>query len=149
MIDIDAVAMEARLRDLRGNSARPVDVTIDVDDSQRRFSLLLKKGSGPESSLHIDLDEAGVRSLLDSRHGLADFATYVVAGARRYAIVLEAPEPSQCLTHVTSQELDAGLAEQDVTLLRLRSYIENGQRLLPPSRKNSVSARWCMPTSTR
>lgn len=89
MIDIDAAAMEVQLRDLRGNSARPVDVTIDVDDSQRHFSLLLKKGSGPESSLHIDLDEAGVRSLLDSRHGLADFATYVVAGARRYAIVLE------------------------------------------------------------
>ncbi len=129
--------------DLRGNSARPVDVTIDVDDSQRRFSLLLKKGSGPASSLHIDLDEVGVRSLLDSRHGLADFATYVVAGARRYDVVLEEqPEPSQFPTHVTAQELDAGLAEQDVTLLRLRSYIEDGQRLLPPSRKNPVSARW-------
>lgn len=87
-----------------GNSARPVDVTIDVDDSQRRFSLLLEKGSGPASSLHIDLDEAGMRSLLDSRHGFADFATYVVAGARRYAVVQEErPEPSQCLTHVTAQ----------------------------------------------
>lgn len=59
MIDIDAAAMGAQLRDLRGNSTRPVDVTVDVDDSQRRFSLLLEKGSGPVSSLHIDLDEVG------------------------------------------------------------------------------------------
>ena len=140
MIDIDAAAMGAQLRDLRGNSTRPVDVTVDVDDSQRRFSLLLEKGSGPASSLHIDLDEVGVRSLLDSRHGLADFATYVVAGARRYAVVLEErPEPSQFLTHVTAQELDTGLGEQDVTLLRLRSYIEDGQRLFAAvAEKSSV-----------
>jgi hypothetical protein len=130
MIDIDAAAVEAQLRDLRESGSWPVALTVDADDSQRRFSLLLEKESGPATSLHIDLDEAGVRSLLDDRHGLADFITYVVDGARKYAVILEErSEPSWLLTNVTARELDARLAELGATLFRLRSYIEDGQRL--------------------
>jgi hypothetical protein len=130
MIDIDAAAAEAQVRDLRESGARPVAITVDADDSQRRFSLLLEKGPGPATSLHIDLDEAGVRTLLDDRQGLADFVTYAVDDARRYAVILEErSEPSWLLTHVTAQELDAKLAELGATLFRLRSYIEDDQRL--------------------
>jgi hypothetical protein len=86
----------------------------------------------------VDLDEAGVRSLLDGRHGLADFVTYVAAGARKYAIVLEErPEPSWFLANVTAQELNARLAELDVTLFRLRSYIEDSQRLFAAAAEKS------------
>jgi hypothetical protein len=130
MIDMDAVAVESRLRDLRGSSARPVAITVDADDSQRRFSVLLEKGAGPAENLHIDLREAGVRSLLDKGHGLADFVTYIVDGARKYAVILEErSEPSWLLTDVTAQELNTRLAELDATLFRLRSYIEDGERL--------------------
>jgi hypothetical protein len=130
MIDMDAAAVEARLRDLHESGARPVAITVDADDSQRRFSVLLEKGAGPSASLHIDLGEAGVRSLLDKGHGLADFVTYVVDGARKYAVILEErSELSWLLTHVTAQELNTRLAELGATLFRLRSYIEDGQRL--------------------
>lgn len=130
MIDIDAATVEAQLRDLRESGSRPVAITVNADDSPHRFSLLLEKDRVPATNLHIDLDEASVRNLLDSRHGLADFVTYVVDGARKYAVIVEErSEPSWLLAHVTAQELDAKLAALDTTLFRLRSYIEDGQRL--------------------
>jgi hypothetical protein len=130
--------VEAQLQDLRVSGARPAAITVDADDSQRRFSLLLEKEPASAKSLHVDLDEAGVRSLLDGRHGLADFVTYVAAGARKYAIVLEErPEPSWFLANVTAQELNARLAELDVTLFRLRSYIEDSQRLFAAAAEKS------------
>lgn len=126
MIDIDAAAV---LTHLRQSDARPVAITVDADDSQRRFSLLLEKGSEPLTSLHVDLDEASVHKLLDDRHSIADFVTYVVDGVRKYAVILEEKSGSSWwLTNVTAHELDAKLAELGATLLRLRPYIEGGQR---------------------
>jgi hypothetical protein len=142
MIDVDAALVEAQLRDLRESGTWPVAITVDVDDSQRRFSLLLEKGPGPATSLHIDLDEAGVRILLGKRPGLADFVTYVVDGARRYAVILEErSEPSWLLTNVTARELDARLAELGATCFVCAAILKTAGSSSPPSRRNPMSAR--------
>jgi hypothetical protein len=126
LIDIDAAVVEAKIRE---SDARPIALAVDADDSGRRFSLLLEKGPGPLSSLHVDLDEAGVRKLLDDRSGIADFVTYLGDGVRKYGVIMEErSEPSCFITGVTAQELNARLAESGATLLRLRSYMEGGER---------------------
>jgi hypothetical protein len=79
----------------------------------------------------VDLDEAGVRALIDDQHGLADVATYEVGGARRYAVVVEdRATPSWFLAGVTAHELDAKLLELDASLSRVRAYTEGGRLLL-------------------
>ena len=141
LIDIEAAAIETHLHQ---SGARPVAIAVDADDSRRRFSLLLEKGPGPQTSLHVDLDEASVRKLLDERHCLADFATYVVEGVRKYAaIVEERLGPSWLLANVTAQELDGRLAELGASLFRLRSYGEGGeQRLAAVAERSNVGKAW-------
>ena len=140
VIDVDAAAVETHLRQ---NDARPVAITVDADDSQRRFSLALEKEPGPLTSLHVDLDETSVRKLLDDHHGIADFVTYVVDGARKYAVILEERSgPSWLFTHVTARELDARLGELGATLLRVRAYSEGGQqRFAAVAERSNVGKR--------
>src|SRR5258707_1160327 len=80
-LDLDAAALAARVKE---TGARPVAITVasgadagDGDAAQPRFSVVMETGPGPLASLHVDLDEAGVRALLDDHHGIADLATYV------------------------------------------------------------------------
>lgn len=125
-IDLDAAALAARVRD---TGARPVAITADVTDAKPRFSVVLETGPGPLSSVHVDLDEAGVRALLDDQHGIADLATYVVDGARRYAVIIEERHgPSWLFTGMTAHQLDAKLVELDAALVRLRAYTEGGRQ---------------------
>jgi len=139
-LDLDAAAVETRLRE---SGARPVAITVDADGSQRRFSLVLQKGPGPLSSLHVDLDEASVHKLLDDHHGIVDFVTYVVDGVRQYAVILEERAgPSWWFTHVTAHELDAKLVELGANLLRVRAYVEGGQRRFAAVAERSSVGNW-------
>jgi Bacterial tandem repeat domain 1 len=128
-LELEAEALAAQLRE---TGARPVAITTDPGDAgPRRFSVVLETGPGPLCSVHVDLDEAGVRALLDDRHVIADFVTYLAGGTRRYAVILEERAgPSWWLTGVTALELDARLLELDATLVRLREYQSGDRREL-------------------
>jgi hypothetical protein len=139
-VDLDAAALDAKLRE---TGARPVAITVDVGDAGPRFSVVLQHGPGPLCSAQVDLDEAGVRALLDDQHGVADIATYVAGGARKYAVVIEErATPSWLLTGLTAQQLDARLLELDASLVRLRAYIEDGQQKLVAVAERARGAGW-------
>jgi hypothetical protein len=139
-LDLDAAALEVRLRE---TGARPVGITVDALDDGPRFSVVLETGPGPLASVHLDLDEAGARALLDDHHTIADFATYVVAGARRYAVILEDREgPAWLFTGLTAHELDARLLELDASLVRLRSYAAGGRPQLAAVAERSRPTGW-------
>jgi len=125
-LDLDAQALAARLRD---GGARPVAITASAaEDDPARFSLVLETGPGPLSSVHVDLDEAGVRSLIDDQHCIADLATYTSGDARKFAVIIEERAgPSWLFTGALAHELDARLLELDATLVRLRSYLDAGR----------------------
>ncbi len=124
-LDLAAAALEARVRD---TGARPVGITVDAGATPPRFTVVLEAGPGPLSSVHVDLDEAGVRARLDDHHGIADLATYVVAGVRKYAVIVEErPGPSWLFTDIAAHELDAKLLELGATLVRLRAYSAGGK----------------------
>jgi hypothetical protein len=137
VLDLDAAALEAHLGT---TGARPVAITVDDD---ARFSLVLETGPGPLASVHVDLDEAGVRARLDDHHGIADLVTYRAGGARLYAIILEERAgASWLLTGVTAHELDARLLELDAALVRVRAYVEGGRPLLAAVAERSRVASW-------
>jgi len=138
-LNLDAAGVAARVHD---TGARPVAITAsDEDDPQ--FSLVLETGPGPLSSVHVDLDEAGVRGLIDDHHCIADLATYVTAGARRFAaIVDERTGPSWVFTGVAAHELDARLLELDATLVRLRSYVDAGRPRLAAVAERARVGGW-------
>jgi hypothetical protein len=143
-LDLDAAALAARVRD---TGARPVgitvDVTGDVNDGQPRFSVGLETGPGPLSSVHVDLDEAGARALLDDHHGIADLATYVVAGVRKYAVIVEEREGTSWLfTGVTAHELDAKLVELEAVLVRVRAYKAGGRQEFAAVAERSRLTGW-------
>lgn len=126
-LDLDAAALGATLRD---SGARPVAITADAGDGDAppRFSVVLEAGPGSLSSVHVDLDDAGVRALLDDQHAIADIATYVAGGVRKYAVIREErPGPAWLLTGVTAHELDAKLLEHGAMLVRLRGYAQGGK----------------------
>lgn len=126
VLDVEPAAAVALVRE---TGQRPVAITADPGSASPRLSLVLETGPGPLSSLHVDLDEAAVRALLDDRHGIADLATYVAGGARKYAaIVEERTGPSWLFTGVTAHELDAKLVEHGAVLTRVRAYAEGGQQ---------------------
>lgn len=140
VLDLDAAAIEARLRE---TGAQPVAITVGADGSQPRFSLVLQNGLGRLSSLHVDLDEAGVNGLFDDDHSIADFVTYVVDGVRKYAVILEEqPGPSWFFTDVTAHELDAQLAQLGADLLRVRAYVEEGQKKFAAVAERSNVGKW-------
>jgi hypothetical protein len=124
LLDIAASAVEACVIEA---AARPVAITVDTGSGAPRFSLVLQPGPGPLSSLHVDLDEPGVRARLDDQHVIADLATYVVDGQRRYAVIVEErPGPSWLFIGVTAHQLDRELVSHGAGLTRVRSYVEGG-----------------------
>jgi hypothetical protein len=139
VLDLDAAALEAHLRD---TGARPVAITVD-NAAVPRFSVVVETGPGPLCSAHTGLDEAGARALIDDGHGIADFATYVAGGARKYAVIREERSaPSWLLTGVTAHELDGRLLELGATLVRLRAYVEDGRPMLAGVAERSRVASW-------
>jgi hypothetical protein len=139
-LELDAAALAARVQD---TGARPVAITADVNDALPRFSVVLETGPGPLSSVHVDLDDAAAHALLDDQHGVADLATYVVAGVRRYAVIVEERAgPSWLFTGVTAHELDAKLVELDAVLVRLRGYTENGRQAFAAVAERSRLTGW-------
>ncbi len=139
-LDLDAAALAARLRD---TGERPVGITVDALDDGPRFSVVLETGPGPLASVHLDLEDDGVRALLDGHHGIADFATYAAGGARRYAVILEEREgPSWLFTGITGHELDARLLELDAQLVRLRGYTAGGRQQLAAVAERSRPSGW-------
>lgn len=141
LVDVPAAEVAAKVADA---GAHPVSITADTDGGDLRFSLVLHKGPGSLSSLHLDLDEAGLCKLADDQHCIADFTTYVVGGARKYAaIVEERSGPSWVLPNVTAQELDAKLLELGATLVRLRSFAEGtGPRRFTAVAERINVGRW-------
>jgi hypothetical protein len=139
-LDLDRAALEGRLR----AGARPVAITANVgDDGQPRFSVVLEAGPGPLSGVHVDLDDAGVRALVDDQHVIADLATYVADGVRKFAaIVEERPGPSWLFTGVTAHELDAKLLELGAQLVRLRTYAAGGKQQFAAVAERSRIAGW-------
>jgi Bacterial tandem repeat domain 1 len=141
-LDLDEAALRAKLRDSGG---RPVAITVDAGDGTEppRFSLVLETGPGPLASVHLDLDDAGVRSLIDDDHGIADLATYVVGGVRKYAVIQEErPGTSWLFTGVTGHELDAKLLELGASLVRLRAYTTNGKPQLAAIAERALGTSW-------
>jgi len=120
-LDLDAAALAARLAD---SGARPVAITAGAD---ARLSVVLETGPGPVARAHVDLDEASLRALIDGQHAIADLATYVTGGGRRYAaIVEERAATSWLFAGVSADELDGQLLEHGAGLTRLRAYREAG-----------------------
>jgi len=140
-IDLDAAALAAQLGE---TGARPVAITVDSTEAgPPRFSVVLQHGPGPLCSAHVDLDEAGVRALIDDQHGIADVATYVAGGVRKYAVIVEERTgPSWFLTGVTAHQLDARLLELDASLVRLRAYSEDGKQALVAVAERSRGGGW-------
>jgi hypothetical protein len=149
-VDVSAAALDAQLRE---TGARPVAITVapgvapggdaGSEAGPPRFSVVLQHGPGPLCTAHVDLDEAAVRARLDDQHGIADLATYVVDGVRRYAVIIEErAAPSWLLTGVTPHQLDAKLLELDATLVRLRAYVEDGRPALAAVAERSRGAGW-------
>lgn len=141
-LDLDAAALAARVRDA---GARPMAITVDAGDGAAgpRFSVVLETGPGPLSSVHVDLDDAGVRALIDDQHVIADLATYLAGGVRKYAaIVEERPGPSWLLTGVTAHELDAKLLEMGAQLVRLRAYTAGGKLQFAAVAERSRGTGW-------
>jgi hypothetical protein len=139
-LDLDAAALEARLRD---TGARPVGITVDVSEGAPRFSVVMETGPGPLAAVHVDLEEAAARALIDDDHGIADFATYVVAGVRRYAVIIEERQgPCWLFTGITAHDLDARLLELDASLVRLRGYAEGGRLELAAVAERSRPSGW-------
>lgn len=147
-LDLDAAALEARLRE---SGARVVGITVDAagdaagDAGNRppKFSVVLETGPGPLSSVHLDLEEAAVRGLLDDHHGIVDFATYVVGGVRKYAVIVEErPGPSWLFTGISAHDLDARLLELDASLVRLRGYAAGGRHAFAAVAERSRPSGW-------
>jgi hypothetical protein len=105
--------------------------------------VVLETGPGPLSSVHVDLDEAGLRGLIDGQHAIADLATYTDGGVRRFAAILEERTgPSWLFVGATAAELDAQLLAHDAQLVRLRAYVEAGRPRLLAVAERARSASW-------
>jgi hypothetical protein len=127
LLDLEPAEIEARLQQA---GARPVAITAD-SAPRPRLSMLVESGPGASTRVAADLDEAGVRALLSEPAGIADITTYVVAGTRRYAVVLDqSAGPSLLFTGVTPRQLRRELRRSRATVVRLRAYVQDGQPLL-------------------
>ena len=140
-LDLDAAQLTAKLAE---TGARAVSITANTGaDGVPRFSVVLEIGPGPLSSVHLDLDAAGVAALLDAHHTIADFTTYLVGGARKYAVIVEEHEAQAWFfTGVTAQELDAKLLPLGAQLTRVRPYTNGTRRELAAVAEKGRATRW-------
>jgi hypothetical protein len=139
-LDLDAGALAAKLAD---TGARAVSITSIVIAGAPRFTVVLETGPGPLSRVHVDLDAAGVAGLLDDHHTIADLTTYVAAGARKYAVIVEEREgPAWFFTGVTAHELDAKLLPLGAQLTRIRPYTSGTRRELAAVAEKARATRW-------
>ncbi len=109
--------------------ARPVSITAGEVNGELRFTLVLHKGTGPKTNVHINLDEGELNRLANDQHRIADFTTYVENDIRKYAaIVEERPGPSLIFTHITAKELNAQFRKHNVTPIRIRGFLDGDSR---------------------
>lgn len=126
VLDLEPSEAEARLRHA---GVRPVAITAGYG-LRPRLSVLVEGGPGARSRV-TDLGEDEVRALPGPAGGIADITTYVVARARRYAVVLDPDAgPSVLFTGVTAGQLRRELRKSGATVTRLRAYVQDGQPLL-------------------
>lgn len=116
-LDLDAVAVQA----LEG---RPVAITASSDG---KFSVVLEQGPGAVTAAHVDVDAGALQALADPQHAILDVATYVTAGQRRFAAIVEdRAADSLVLVDVTAAEIDAKIVQHGAALTRVRAYSEGG-----------------------
>lgn len=126
--DIAVTELENKIASIE---ARPISITGDDIHGQLRFSLILLKGPGPKTTVHVDLNDAEFKQLSSDQQRISDFTTYVVDGIRKYAaIVEERGGPSLIFTRIIAQELKAELRKNNVTPVRVRGFSESGIRYL-------------------
>jgi hypothetical protein len=117
--------------DLGSLYGRPVAVTVSDGGGRPRFGVVLDEGPGAPSTVHVDLDDDRLHALTDDRHLVTDLAPYLEDGQRRYAAVVEeGTVRHQVLTGYTARELSGWLRSVDGVPLRIRSYVDGGNRLL-------------------
>jgi len=128
---------------IAGMHARPVSITAGETDDQARFTLALQQGSEPETKVLTGLDEAGLNQLINDRQRIADLTSYVSAGVRRYAVIVEErPGPSLIFSRVTAKELDAQLRKHNVTPVRIRGFSEGGTRYFTAVAEHLDVGKW-------
>jgi len=110
----------------------PVTVTVSTVDPRPRLVMALQPVPGPAPSLHLDVPEPdAVELVAGGGYGVTDLATYLVDGARRYALIVQPRNlPCWLLTGLTEGQLRRRLKELDATVVRLRRYAEQGERRL-------------------
>jgi hypothetical protein len=126
----DLSAKEA-LDSLQNNTRRVISVTTDTHDETLKFSLITEENVASTSTLKTDLDEAGLKGLVNGQQGITDLTTYSVSGKRLFAAIVEPRStPSWVFVGVTASELDQQLRKLKAALVRLRSYQSIGGKRL-------------------
>lgn len=153
LLGLDAAALGHKLTE---SGAHPVSIDTYTDaGGVRRFAVVTGQGPAPLTSLHVDLDEAGVRQLLEGDRRIVDFTTYLAAGARRYAVIVEEHRatgtsgpstPSTTtrwwLTGLDARQLDEKVLSLGARLWRVRNYTEGGARRYAAVLEKSAGGRW-------
>ncbi len=122
VLDLDQAALTAKLAE----GAHAVGITVEALDDGPRFSVVLETGPSSVSAVHTDLDEAGVRALLDGHHQIVDLASYVAGGARKYAVIVEEREGPAWFLTGGAHDIDAKLLSLGAQLALARG---NGREL--------------------
>lgn len=138
-LDLDPAALTAQLAE---TGARAVGITVDALDDGPRFSVVLETGPGPVSAVHTDLDEAGVRALLDGHHTIADVATYMAAGVRKYAVIVEEREGPAWFLTGAAHDIDKKVLEVGGQLTLVRTGLGAGKRALAAVATQARGQRW-------
>jgi hypothetical protein len=132
-LDLDTAALDTAGLDASaglasrpgGPGSRPVAITASEDGL---FSVVYEAGPGPPASVHVGLDEDGLRGLSDDHHHIADLATYLAGGRRTFAAIVQPrTDPSWLFVGLAERDLNARLRELGLAVVRLRAYRDAGQ----------------------
>lgn len=124
--DLTSAELETRIT---SSNERPVSITAEEGTGEPHFSLVLHQEPDLGVKVHTDLDAAGLNQLSSDQRRIADFTSYVINGARKYAaIVEERPGPSLIFARVTAKELEAQLRKHNATPVRIRGFFEGNER---------------------
>jgi hypothetical protein len=143
-LGIDVAALEAHIRE---TGASPVAVTVDAvtqGTPQPRLSVILDNRPGPPPKVHVGLEEAEVRALLDGCHRIVDLAPYSIAGITKYVVILEKRrEQAWLLTAATLRELDTKLGRLDASPVLLREHPgSTGRTYAAVAERSPSTIRW-------